>query len=102
MTAGLNETFVASPDQLSCELSGEAVILNLGTGIYYGLNAVGARVWQLLQKPRTVGEVRDVLLSEFDVDKDCCERDLQELMSDLVSRKMVQAHEFVSEISTPQ
>ena len=74
---------VAAPDQVSSELAGEVVILNLKAGAYHGLDATGARVWQLVQQPRRVAEIRDVLLAEYDVQADRCERDLLELLAEL-------------------
>ena len=47
-------------NQVSVELAGEAVILNLGSGMYYGLDPVGARIWELLQEPRTVAEIKEI------------------------------------------
>ena len=41
-------------DQVWCELAQEAVILNFKSGVYFGLNPVAARVWSLIQEPRTV------------------------------------------------
>ena len=52
----------ARVEQVSCELGDEAVILNLEDGAYYGLNEVAARVWKIVQEPRTVGEIRDALM----------------------------------------
>jgi len=43
---------VVSKDQVSCDLAGEAAILNLKNGVYYGLDPVGARIWNLIQEPR--------------------------------------------------
>jgi len=71
---------IAAPEQVSCPLGEEAAILNLKNTVYYGLNPVGARVWSLLQKPRSVGELRDALLDEYDVEEVRCERDLLELL----------------------
>src|ERR1700730_14483347 len=48
----------AVPDQVSCDLAGEAVILNLKNGIYFGLDPVGARIWSLIQKPTTFADLR--------------------------------------------
>ena len=71
---------VAIRDQISCDLEGEAVILHLQDGVYYGLNEVAARVWNLVQEPRAVVEIRDILLESYDVDPDDCMRDLLELL----------------------
>ena len=59
---------VATQDQVSADLQGEAAILKLSSGIYYGLNPVGARIWELIQEPRSVREVRDTLTAEYEVD----------------------------------
>jgi hypothetical protein len=40
--------------RVSCNLAGEAVILNTKSGIYFGLKPVGARIWELVQEPRTI------------------------------------------------
>ena len=68
-----NSTVVAAGDQVSSDLQGEVAILDLKAGVYYGLDAVGARIWNLLQKPTTVNEIRDILLEEYDVEVDRCE-----------------------------
>lgn len=73
----------ASPDQVSCPLDDESAILNLKNSVYYGMNAVGTRVWNLLQKPRSVGELRDLLLCEYEVDAERCEKDLLDLLEKL-------------------
>src|SRR6266849_192279 len=55
-------------DQVSCDLGGEAAILHVRKGMYYGLDPVGARVWELLQQPRSVQEIKESLLKEFEVE----------------------------------
>lgn len=70
----------ASPEQVSCPLDDESAILNLKNSVYYGMNAVGTRVWNLLQKPRSVGDLRDALLEEYDVEAERCEQDLLDLL----------------------
>ena len=80
----------ATPEQVSCPLGDEAAILNLRNTVYYGLNPVGARVWNLLQQPRTVGELRDALLDEYDVDAGRCEGDLLELLEKMRSEGLIQ------------
>ncbi len=61
---GLSSRLTAARDQVSCDLGSEAAILQIASGIYYGLNPVGACIWALLQQPRTVREIRDTLLTE--------------------------------------
>ncbi len=81
---------IATPEQVSCPLGEEAAILNLKNTVYYGLNPVGARVWSLLKQARTVGELRDTLLDEYDVDAGRCETDLLELLEKMRSEGLIQ------------
>ena len=85
----LDATVVASKEQASADLGDEAAILNLKDGVYYGLDPVGARIWKLIQEPRTVREVRDTLLAEYDVDADRCEQDLIVLLEQLAQRQLI-------------
>lgn len=62
----LDSEVVASPQQVSCEVASEAVLLSLESGEYFGLNEVGASIWRLIQHPRTVSELRDALLGEYE------------------------------------
>ncbi len=78
-----NAIVVASKDQASADLGDEAAILNLKDGVYYTLGSVGARVWKLIQEPRTVREVRDTLLDEYEVDAHRCGNDLIALLAKL-------------------
>lgn len=87
-----HSTVVAVKDRVSADLAGEAVILNLKSGVYYGLNAVGGRVWQLLQEPRTVAAIRDTLLEEYEVDRDSCDRDLLALLQELATAELIEVN----------
>ncbi len=86
-------TVEVSKEQVSCDLDGEAAILNLKNGVYYSLDSVGARIWQLLQQPRTLDQIRTVVLEEYDVEPQRCERDLQELLQKLASEGLIEVKE---------
>ena len=91
------ETVVAvSPDQVSCELAGEAAILNLKTGVYYGLDPVGAVVWKLIEKPCTVASIRDALVEKYEVELARCERDLLALLDKLAGEGLIEVHAQVA------
>jgi hypothetical protein len=103
MNLGLNQLVskhsivLAVKDQVSADLAGEAVILNLKSGVYYGLNAVGGRVWQLLQEPRTVAAILDTLLEEYEVDRDSCDRDLLALLQELATAELIEVNHEAAE-----
>jgi hypothetical protein len=81
---------VAVKDQVSSDLGGEVAILDLKAGVYYGLDAVGARIWSLIQEPRTVNEIRDILLEEYEVEPERCERDLLVLLQRLADEGIIE------------
>jgi hypothetical protein len=85
----LDATVVVSPEQISCNLKDEAVILSLSGGVYYGLNSVGSRIWELVQTPRLVREIRDILLAEYDVNDELCTAELIELLEQLSYWKLL-------------
>ncbi len=72
-----------------CDVGGEMALLHLQRGFYYGLNRVGARIWHLLGAGRTVAEVRDTLMREFDVDAERCEEDLQLILQQMADAELV-------------
>ena len=80
---------VLSDEQVSTSLGQETVILGMGDGVYYGLDAVGARVWALLATPRRVSELVRVVVGEFDVTSEQCERDVLALLDELAERRLV-------------
>lgn len=77
--------------QTSCRLGDEAVVLDLKQGRYFGLNDVGARVLELLGQPRTLVELREALVAEYDVAPARCETDLRELLRRLVELELIES-----------
>jgi hypothetical protein len=85
------ETIVSvAADQVSCELEGEAAILNLANGAYHGLDPVGLAVWNLIASPIAVSQIVDAMITQYDVDRGCCERDLLALLAKLDERGLIQ------------
>ncbi len=82
-----------SSEALSRSVGGEAVVLNLETQSYHGLDPVGSRVWELLQQqPCRLDTVLEVLLSEYDVPRERAETDLLALVRALLERRLVTLH----------
>ena len=81
---------VAARDQVSCDLDGEAAILNLATGVYYGLDSIGATIWQQIQTPATVNDVRAALMKAYDVDAETAEADLLSFLAEMMKEGLVE------------
>jgi hypothetical protein len=89
-TIDMDDTIVATSEQVSCDVEGEAAILNLKNGVYYGLNPIGARIWSLIQEPRQVAQLRDQLLTEYEVEAVRLETDVRQLLADLAEHGLIE------------
>ena len=85
MDLTLNDSIFVSEDVLFRELDDEAVLLNLKTGIYFGLNPLGTRIWQLIVEERSLARVLEKVLHEYDVGRSVLETDLLALGRQLCS-----------------
>ena len=83
MGTRFTQTVIVSDDALSQEVGGEMVILDLRSEQYFGLDEVGARIWQLMQENGELQQVFDRMLDEFDVQADSLETDMMALLGEL-------------------
>ncbi len=88
---------------MASRLMDEVVILDLKSGIYHGLEAVGARVWEILHQPAHVQSVRDVLLAEYEVEPVRCEQDLLTFLEELKNHGLLDVRSAaMGEVLPPQ
>ena len=78
-----------SDNVLFQDLHGEGVLLNVQTGVYLGLDAIGTRAWQLLGKSAVLSELLTKILAEYDVPESRCSEDLLALVADLERHGLV-------------
>lgn len=90
MKVSPQSVLAAAPDQMASEVAGETVILGLTAGRYYGLDAIGSRVWQLIQTPTPFAEVSRTIVAEYDVDAARCEADLLTLLQKMADAGLVE------------
>lgn len=81
---------VATKEQVACEVDGEAVILDLKSETYFGLDPVGTRIWDLIQEPARVEDVCQALLEEYEVDPDRCRREVVDLLNEMAEEGIVE------------
>jgi hypothetical protein len=78
------------PDDVMFRILGdEAVILNVGTGVYFGLDEVGTRMWQLMSEHGSTEKVIEVMLTEYEVDEEQLRGDLETLIQQLSEKGLV-------------
>lgn len=78
------------------EIAGEAILVPIHRHVQdmqsiYTMDSVGADIWNLIDGQRTVGEIRDALLVEYDVEPDDLAKDVDEFIAQLVSVGAVRA-----------
>lgn len=76
-------------DLMEADLGDELVALDPNAGDCFGFNSVATSVWRQLEQPRTFEELRDALLSEYEVDQQRCAEELQELLDDMSKRGLI-------------
>jgi hypothetical protein len=85
----LNQIATVSTEAIAQEVSGETVILDLKSEQYFSLDAVGTRIWQLLQKTNQLAEVYEQLLSEYEVEPGQLKSDLEALIMSLANEGLI-------------
>ena len=81
--------FTLSPDITIRTLEGEAVLLNLQTGAYFGLNKVGTHIWQLYSEGKPLGEVVTGVCQRFEVDAERAQADVEAFTQRLLERGLL-------------
>ena len=76
---------VRSDAILAAEIDGEAVMLSIENGKYYGLDPVGTDIWNLASEPRSIGQICNALRDRYDVDAETCRQEVTELLEVLVA-----------------
>ena len=87
----LTQRLLRSEDVLFQNLDGEAVLLDLASETYFGLNEVGTRVWELLESSMSLGEIATLLQSEYEVESARAESDVLDLATRLIEAGLASA-----------
>lgn len=80
---------VASQNVLLRELSGEAVLLDLESEMYFGLDEVGYRMWTVLTGSDSIGVAYEQLLSEYEVEPEQLWEGLDSLIGECTERGLL-------------
>ena len=78
-----------SADAIDSAVGDETVLLHLTKGTYFGLDAVGTRVWALLKEGRNPTEICEVLTGEFDAPSEVIEQDVTRFLEALLENEIV-------------
>ena len=85
----LSDRVSIPPHVMARTVGDETVILDLANGTYFGLDPVGARMWELMGEGKTLAEICEELLEEYEVSRDDLERDTLRLTQELADQGLV-------------
>jgi len=74
---------------VASDIDGETVMMSVENGKYYGLDNVGSRIWELIERPVKISKLIDTLLEQFDVDRETCEKDVLTFLNQLNEDKIL-------------
>lgn len=94
-----NTVVVVSPRQISSNLAGEEVILQLESGVYYGLDAVGAFIWSQVQQPCTLDAICAAVCAAYDVDPAQCAVDTRQFLTGLLDAQLIEVTDVPNEMA---
>ncbi len=84
------DTQLSIPPQVMSRLVGdETVLLDLSSGIYFGVDGVGQRIWESVAEGHSLAETAAVIAAEFEVDEERAQADVVEFANDLVERGLL-------------
>jgi len=85
----LKSVVVQVVDLVSSSLDDETVMMSVNSGKYYGLDEIGSRIWELIEEPRSVSDLCDILFGEFEVDRKQCEKDVLDFLNELAKKNLL-------------
>ena len=84
------DTKLSVPPQVMSRLVGdETVLLDLASGVYFGLDGVGKVIWESVSEGNDLGQAVAIIVAEYDVDEKQAQTDVIEFASDLVTRGLL-------------
>jgi hypothetical protein len=78
-----------SPQAHSSEFGDETLILNGNHNIYNGLVGIGPFIWKELKQPKSIEQLKQAIMDEFDVAPDQCQRDLNSFIHSLLDVELL-------------
>lgn len=86
----LNDKIEPDPDVVVTELEdNEAVLLHLGTKMYYTLNETGIRIWKLLSEGHSISEASKAIHDEYDILPDAAQKSVLNLAQELIAENLL-------------
>ncbi len=84
-----SRAYTPRPTVTSATLEDEVVLLDMQSGIYFGLDSVGAHIWQLVERGTTAEEIARAITARYDVDPAQARSDVEEFLRALQRQRLI-------------
>lgn len=85
----IDDIVIRTNEVVSTDMDDETVMMSIDKGMYYGLDTIATRIWELIEKPLAVSDLCNILLSEFEVDRDNCQRDVLRFLNEMQNDELI-------------
>jgi hypothetical protein len=86
-------TYVQNAEIIQSKIGEEVVMLDMESGFYFGLNSVASIIWGMMKDGITFEDLCNQLMEQFAVERSLCEADTQELLDQLLEKKIIRVIE---------
>ncbi len=86
----LNQRITFADTVFAQEVDGEMVLLDMNSENYFGLDEVGTTIWQAMGQGKSLQEVLESVLKEYDVESDVLEKDLIRFVIQLLDNQLIE------------
>lgn len=74
---------------LASDMDGDKVMMSIESGKYFNLGEIGGRIWELIEQPKTIEQVVDALMLEYEIDKEQCETQVGAFIQSLYDNELI-------------
>ncbi|MBA3560059.1 MAG: PqqD family protein [Gemmatimonadaceae bacterium] len=86
---------------MAVEVDRTVVMMSVEQGMYFGLEGTGPRIWALLDQPRSVQQLCDELMKEYEIDLEACRIEVCNFLEELRGAQLVRVHDKAPETARP-
>jgi hypothetical protein len=80
---------VQASGMVTADMDGQWVMMSVESGKYYSLDPVGSRIWDLIERPRTVNALVAALLTEYKVEEEQCRTNVSDFLNEMIEKGLV-------------
>ncbi len=85
----MEERYMLDPELLYSKIGNEIVLLTVESGKYFKIDEIGSLIWEYIKKPKSISEIKDYLIQDYNVTEDQCVADISSFLDKLISDNLL-------------